>query len=162
MSSNREITQTDIDQAQESWANGLIAIGKAHVDGGDAKAIAAELLRDLYGFQTGDGVVLFKPTKASHVPFRSTFESALSYFVGGEDGIAEDQGFALQPWIKIEFLNHKILYHDTLALAMGHYIFHSLQGDEVKVEYTFGYIKDHDDQLKIILQHSSLPYSIDS
>ena len=162
MSSNKEITHNDIDQAQKKWANGLIAIGKAHVDGGDAKAIAEQMIRDLYGFQTGDGVVLFKPTKASHVPFRSTFESALSYFVGGEGIITEDQGFALQPWVKIEFQNNNILYHGSLALAMGHYIFHSLQGDEVKVEYTFGYIKDHDDHLKIILQHSSLPYSIDS
>ena len=32
-------------------------------------------------------------------------------------------------------------------------------GEVTKVEYTFGYVKADDGELKIILQHSSLPYS---
>ena len=42
---------------------------------------------------------------------------------------------------------------------MGHYIFTNKDGDETKAEYTFGYIKDDKGNLRIVLQHSSLPYS---
>ena len=48
---------------------------------------------------------------------------------------------------------------ETTALAMGNYFFTATKGDVIKVEYTFGYIKDGDGALRIILHHSSIPYS---
>jgi hypothetical protein len=42
---------------------------------------------------------------------------------------------------------------------MGNYFFTELDGTEIKVEYTFGYIKDSDGRLKINLHHSSIPFS---
>jgi len=42
---------------------------------------------------------------------------------------------------------------------MGNYFFTGTDGDETKVEYSFGYTKDEDGNLKIVLHHSSLPYS---
>jgi hypothetical protein len=39
------------------------------------------------------------------------------------------------------------------------YFFTPKEGKEVKVEYTFGYIKGKDGKLKINLHHSSLPYT---
>ena len=47
-----------------------------------------------------------------------------------------------------------------MALAMGNYFFTDLNGNKTKVEYTFAYIKHDIGDLKIILHHSSLPYSI--
>jgi hypothetical protein len=47
-----------------------------------------------------------------------------------------------------------------VALVMGNYLFTDLNGDKTKVEYTFAYIKDDSEELKIILHHSSLPYSL--
>ena len=44
------------------------------------------------------------------------------------------------------------------AIAMGNYFFTDLQGNEAKVEYTFGY-KFIGGQLKIDLHHSSFPYN---
>ena len=43
---------------------------------------------------------------------------------------------------------------------MGNYFFQSIDGgDEVKVEFTFGYVKDKDSNLLINLHHSSIPYT---
>ena len=45
------------------------------------------------------------------------------------------------------------------ALAMGNYYFTDKNGKTVKVEYSFGYIKDNNGDLKINLHHSSFPYA---
>jgi hypothetical protein len=44
------------------------------------------------------------------------------------------------------------------AIAMGNYYFTTVDGDEVKVEYTFGYTLVGGN-LKIDLHHSSFPYN---
>lgn len=41
---------------------------------------------------------------------------------------------------------------------MGEYFFTTTDGEDVKVEYSFGYIRDANGDLKINLHHSSLPY----
>ena len=40
---------------------------------------------------------------------------------------------------------------------MGNYFFTTPEGEEVKVEYTFGYITDSEGKLRINLHHSSMP-----
>ena len=46
------------------------------------------------------------------------------------------------------------------AVAMGDYVFtDATSGDEVRVEYTFGYRKNKDGKCRIFLHHSSVPYS---
>ena len=152
------ITNEAIVDAQKKWANGLVAIGQAFKNGEDYKALASALISELYGYQMDDGIVLFKPTKAAEVPFRASFESALSYFVGGNDDFKEDQGFALTPWKNIDFHNHNTYFHHDMAVVMGYYMFTSAANDLVRVEYTFGYVLDEHGQLKIILHHSSLPF----
>ena len=43
---------------------------------------------------------------------------------------------------------------------MGNYFFQSVDdSDEVKVEFTFGYVKDKDNNLLINLHHPSIPYT---
>ena len=82
----------------------------------------------------------------------------MSYFIGGS--VSEDKGFALKPWKKINFDERKIIILNELALSMGNYFFQSVDGcDAVKVEYTFGYVKDNDNNLLINLHHSSIPYT---
>ncbi len=58
----------------------------------------------------------------------------------------------------VRFENVKTFIHGNTALAMGNYYFTTTGGDEVKVEYSFGYVKDKDNNLKIVLHHSSLPF----
>lgn len=113
------IIAAEILAAQETWGKGIVAIGKAHTDGGDYKAIAAGHVDTLYGYD--EGAVLFKPTKAADQQFRLTEEDALSYFVGGKVG--EDHGCALQPWTAVRFENAGIIIDSDSATAMGNYFF---------------------------------------
>lgn len=150
------ITAEEVAQAQQTWGEGIVAIGKAFTDKGDFVAAAEKHLDELYNFQAGD--VLFKPTKAAETQFRMDRESALSYFVGGNEKYAEDHGFAIHPWTKVRFENAATYLHGDYAVAMGNYFFTQTDGTDVKVEYTFGYNKV-DGKLKINLHHSSVPFS---
>jgi len=150
------ITEKDVINAQETWANEIVAIGKAYKSKGDYKAVAANTVDTLYGYD--EGTVLFKPTKASEGQFRLTEEDAVSYFVKGK--VAEDKGFALQPWSKVRFENAGISVACNDAVTMGNYYFTDANtGKETKVEYTFGYRKNNDGKLLIDLHHSSLPFN---
>jgi len=73
--------------------------------------------------------------------------------------LEEDHGFALQPWSKVRFENEDFLLMTDYAIAMGNYYFTDAHtGKEVQVEFTFGYIKNSNEDLLINLHHSSLPY----
>ena len=151
-------TEQEVLDVQQQWSNGLIAVGKAYTEKNNYKKVAEDLVSNLYAYDYGQ--VLFKPTKASDVKFRITKEGAVSYFVGNNDNYPEDKGFALEPWIKVKFDNAGIIINNNIAMAMGKYTFTSLKGESVNVEYTFVYEKEKDGKLKIVLHHSSLPYSI--
>ena len=102
--------------------------------------------------------ILFKPTKAKIIQFRSSFEKALSYFIGGENAAcSEDKGFALEPWSKVKFENSGFIIEDSRAIAMGNYFFTKQDGSLVKVEYTFSYVL-RGSKLFIDVHHSSLPF----
>lgn len=152
-----EITAEEITQAQQAWGEGIVAIGKVFTDGGDYSKVAEDHIDTLYAFQSGP--VLFKPTKAADKQFRLTREEALSYFVAGNEKFTEDHGFAIQPWVKVRFENAATFLHGDYAVAMGNYFFTQLDGEETKVEYSFGYVKDDAGKLRINLHHSSLPFS---
>ena len=154
--SNNCITEKDVIDAQETWANAIVAIGKEYKNKGDYKAVAANTVDTLYGYD--EGKVLFKPTKALDGQFRLTEEEALSYFVKGK--VAEDTGFALQPWSKVRFENAGVSVGCSDAVTMGNYYFTDANtGKETKVEYTFGYRRNNDGKLLIDLHHSSLPFN---
>ena len=150
------ITELEVIKAQELWAQNVIEIGNLYIKKEDYKSRASFFVKQFYAFDIGD--VLFKPTLASEKQFRCTYDDALSYFIGGH--ISEDKGFALKPWEKINFGERKIIILKEIALSMGNYFFQSVDGsDEVKVEFTFGYVKDKDNNLLINLHHSSIPYT---
>lgn len=149
------LSTADVVKAQEAWGRGIVAIGQVFQDGGDFTAAASAHIKKHYDY--AQGPVLFKPTLAAVVPFRASFESALSYFVGGDSRWSEDTGFAIKPWTNVRFDNHQIVTFGDRAIAMGHYYFTTLTGDEVKVEYTLGFVK-RGNSVKIFLQDSSLPF----
>ncbi|MFQ3788954.1 phosphoribosyl-AMP cyclohydrolase [Halomonas sp. A29] len=150
-----QITEEDVIHAQQVWGEAIVAIGEAYTSQEDYEALAEEVIDRLYGYD--EGSVLFKPTKAAEEQFRSSKEEALSYFVTGS--VPEDHGFAIQPWSDVRFENDGIILDEDSALAMGNYYFTDANsGDEVKVEFTFGYFQDEDGDLRIRLHHSSLPY----
>ena len=145
------ISTAEVEAAQKGWGEGIVKIGKAK----DARKAAIAHLDKFYAFDHGQ--VLFKPTLASVDQFRGTKKEALSYFIGQD--LAEDKGFALAPYTKVRWENEGIITDDDSAMAMGNYFFTTKNGEEIKVEYSFGYIKDEDGNVKINLHHSSMPYS---
>ena len=149
------ITRQDVEEAQEKWGQGIVEISKEYDNGGDFVKRAELHINSLYDYK--DGNVLFKPTFASEIQFRSTFEAALSYFVGENGVCPEDSGFAIKGWTKVRFQNDDVIIHGSTALAMGNYFFTNSEGDEVKVEYSFGYTNDSEGNLRICLHHSSVP-----
>lgn len=149
------VSEADINIAQKAWGDGIVAIASAHLAGGDYVGIARKHVETLYAY--GISTVLFKPTLASVEQFRPNFESALSYFVASNNACPEDKGFAIKGWTNVRFENSDIILRDDSAVAMGNYFFTTPEGDEVKVEYTFGYIVDSSDNLRINLHHSSMP-----
>ncbi len=152
------ITEAEVVEAQQEWGAGIVKIGKVYSDGGNHKQAAIEHIQNLYGYDFSS--VLFKPTLASEEQFRGTFDAALSYFVGGNETYQEDKGFALAPYTKVRWENSGIINNScTMAIAMGNYYFTKTDGEEVKVEYTLGYIKDATGKLRIVVHKSALPYS---
>jgi hypothetical protein len=150
------ISEEDVVRAQKEWGEAIVSIGRAYTEKKNYQALAAQVVNNLYAYD--EGTVLFKPTKAAERQFRLNKTDAVSYFVKGN--IHEDHGFALQPWSKVRFENAGIDVGSRSAIAMGNYYFTDAKtGKEVKVEFTFGYIKDDRGKLLINLHHSSLPFT---
>lgn len=136
------ITKDLIVSAQEEWGNGVVLLGKSQIS-------ATDFVKKMYAQE-----VVMKPTMAKEQAFRTNHNDIISYFVSGH--IKEDTGFALKPWTSVRFENEKILLWQNQAFAVGHYFFTDVDGNDVKVEYSFGYILN-EGMLKINLHHSSLP-----
>ena len=150
------ITKDQVLEAQEKWGSGVVKIGSLKHSRSECEAFASSFLDERYAF--GLGTVIFKPTKCEFEQFRPTKSQAQSYFIAGDNRACdEDKGFAIQPWTKVRFENAGIILEEKRAIAMGNYFFTDLDGNEAKVEYTFGY-KLVGDELKIDLHHSSFPY----
>lgn len=149
------ITEQEVNAAQKTWGEAIVAIGSAFTEKKDFEKVASNTVDSLYGYEQGE--VLFKPTKAAEDQFRGTADEAKSYFVKGI--VEEDKGFAIQPWTNVRFENSDVTIDSDSALAMGNYFFtDGNTGKDAKVEYTFGYFKDKDCKLRINLHHSSFPY----
>ncbi|MDP3462516.1 MAG: hypothetical protein Q8S18_06990 [Bacteroidales bacterium] len=155
--SNQTISEQEVLDAQQAWGEGIVKIGKAYTDSADYVTIATDHINNFYGYKSG--LVLFKPTLASVVQFRTSFDGALSYFVAGNPNYPEDHGFAIKPWSNVRWESTGIIIQGNMAVAMGNYYFTPARGgDEVKVEYSFAYTKNTDGQLSIVLHDSHLPY----
>ena len=143
---------------QKEWANSIISIGKAFLNKQDYLDITDKFLDRLYFFNKGK--VLFKPTKASHKQFRRSKNEFISYFIGHDKVSDEDKGFALEPWKSIYFENFDTIFFENILISMGNYFFTNYQDEQIKVEYSFGYMLDNKSILKIVFHHSSVPYKV--
>ncbi|MEP5938779.1 MAG: phosphoribosyl-AMP cyclohydrolase [Erythrobacter sp.] len=152
------ITAEDVAAAQQGWGEGIVNIGQVHTDEGDVTQAATDHINTFYAYEDGADI-LFKPTLAAEDQFRGTFEEALSYFIGTEG--TEDGGFAIAPYTAVRWENEGTVIDEdaNTAMAMGNYFFTGTDGNETKVEYTFGYTRNDAGELVINLHHSSLPFS---
>ena len=154
------ITQAEVEAAQQAWGQALVQISTDYAEGGidQARATAESVLDAAYGYDLGP--VLFKPT-LTEAPqtFRTTREGALAYFVGHDDGFAEDTGFALKGWTDVEIENAAIFIVGNTAMTMGNVHITGPDGTVTTVDKTWGFQRDAAGDLRIVLHHSSLPYS---
>ena len=153
------ITIVEVEAAQKAWSNALVAISTEYDSNGKAAAtrIAERAIDTAYGYNMGP--VLFKPTlAAAPTTFRTTREGALSYFVGGNPKYPGDSGFALKHWRSYKIDNAAILITGNSAISMGNVALTDSKGNVTVVDKTFGFVRDGEGKLRIVLHHSSLPY----
>lgn len=157
---NRAISEKEVLDAQKAWGDALVAISTTYDTKGQAaaKALAEKVIDEAYGYQFGS--VLFKPTLTlAPQTFRTTRAGALAYFVGGDPAFPMDKGFALRGWRKVEIKNAGIFINGNTATTMGNVMLTDKQGKTTTVDKTWQFIKDDRGKLRIILHHSSLPYT---
>lgn len=153
------ITIVEVEAAQKAWGDALVAISIEHDSNGKAAAtqIAERAIDTAYGYNMGP--VLFKPTlAAAPTTFRTTREGALSYFVGGNTKYPGDSGFAQKHWRSYKIDNAAILITGNSAISMGNVTLTDSKGNVTVVDKTFGYVRDGEGKLRIVLHHSSLPF----
>lgn len=157
---HKNITLSEVEAAQKGWCAALVKIATDYANGGRdrAAATAAAVIDSAYGY--ADGAVLFKPTLASgEQTFRTTREGALAYFVGGNPKFPQDSGFALKGWTSCEIENAAIYIDGDIALTQGNVTLTNAKGEKTTVDKTWGFHKNDDGSVRIVLHHSSLPYS---
>ena len=153
------ITETELAAARQAWGDALVSISKAfEADGIDgARALADSVLDAAYGYNMGD--VLFKPTLASgEKTFRPTKKGALSYFVGHDEDFPLDGGFGIKGWRECVSETAAFFIEGDVAMWMGWVTMTDKDGNVTKVDKSWGYKKDAEGNLRIVLHHSSLPY----
>ncbi|GCL42971.1 hypothetical protein [Dolichospermum planctonicum] len=157
---NISITESEVLAAQKAWGNALVNISTTYDQEGIAAArtLAKKVIDELYAYQSG--LVLFKPTLTTgDQTFRTTHKGALSYFVGGDSSFPQDTGFALKGWRKVEIRNAGIFIDGNTATTMGNVDITDKTGKVTTVDKTWQFIKGNNGKLRIIVHHSSLPYS---
>lgn len=154
------VTEADVLAAQRIWGDALVKISTDYDSKGiaAAKASAEAALDGAYGYQLG--AVLFKPTlTTAPQTFRVDREGALAYFVGGNPKYPNDTGFALKGWRSWEMQNIAMQLRGDTAIAMGNLKLTDKNGKVTVVDKTWGYARDDQGVLRIVLHHSSLPVS---
>lgn len=154
------ITEAEVLAAQKGWGEALIQISNDYTSSGyaKAKATATAVLDAAYGYNMGP--VLFKPTlTVTPQTFRVTKEGALSYFVGGDAKYPKDSGFAIKGWKKVDVENAAIHINGDVASTIGNVIFTDKDGKKTTVDKTWTFKKDNMGKIRIVVHHSSLPYS---
>lgn len=157
---NQSISEAEVVGAQKAWCQALVDISSAYEKDGQpaAKALAEKVIDSAYGYQMG--AVLFKPTlTVAQQTFRTTRDGALAYFVGGDPTYPQDKGFALKGWTKCESQNAGIFITGDSATSMGNVMVTNKDDKVTTVDKTWTYVKDDAGNLRIVVHHSSLPYT---
>ena len=157
------ITQSEVEQAQQGWCDALLTISAAYQTGGvkAAKVEAAAVIDTAYAFDIGP--VAFKPTYTTGPEtFRTTREGAMAYFIGPDESIplfGDNQGFATyRHWVDCQVENYVVQLMGNTANTMGLFRLTDSNGQSALVEKTLTYLRDREGQLEIVLHHSSAPF----
>ena len=150
---NTRITEAEIVEFQKGYGISIVAIGNTYRNGGDFELAASNHIQKYYGFD--DGKVLFKPTFAEDEPVRTTFEGALSFFIGENESYPTDEGFALTRWTQVKWKNAGIINDENIAIAMGRTTYIDEDDNELVKDYTMCFKKDANGKLHLIAHKAS-------
>ena len=162
------ISKKDIRAAINAWTGALVSISQTYKEQGfdAAEDLAGDVIDGAYAYQLG--AVAFKPTWAyGETTFRTTRDGAISYFVGGNDNF-DDPGFAIgnkpdpitgqrSPWDDAWFDRSVMRLDGNTATVQGLLYTKDEAGNLSYVDKTWGYQKDSDGTVRIVLHHSSTP-----
>jgi hypothetical protein len=157
---NTNVTEAEVLAAQKAWGEALVSISTTYEEQGlpAAKALAGKIIDAAYGYQMG--TVLFKPTlTVAPQTFRTTRAGALAYFVGDDANFPKDKGFALNGWRKVEIQNAGVFIDGNVATTMGNVMITDKTGKVTTVDKTWKFLKDSNGKLRIVVHHSSLPFT---
>ena len=163
------ISAKEVRAAHKGWTDALVSISQTNKKKGieAAKVLAGDVIDGAYAYQLG--AVAFKPTWASgDSSFRTTREGAVSYFVGDNDNF-DDLGYAIgnkpdpvtgerSAWKKAWFDRSVMRLDGNTATVQGFMYTKDEAGNVSYVDKTWGYQKDDDGTVRIVLHHSSSPY----
>ena len=163
------ISAKEVRAAYEGWTDAVVSISQTNnKEGFDAaKALAGDVIDGAYAYELG--AVAFKPTWAfGDTTFRTTRDGAVSYFVGGDKNF-DDLGFGLgnkpdpvtgerSPWEQAWFDRSVIRLDGNTATVQGLLYTKDEAGNVGYVDKTWGYQKDDDGTVRVVLHHSSSPY----
>lgn len=153
----KQFTDDMVTQTLQTWCDNVVHIGKVHMEGGDLTIAANKVLSDNYDYDNGK--VLFKPTLAfGNQTFRPTKESALAYFIGGNNSFPDDKGFKLKPWVKVWYNKLDYILHGDLAILQCNVHFIGADDSHIFVNKSYVFKICDDGKIRIILHQSSLPY----
>lgn len=150
------MTRNNIDSTLAKWKEGLLEIAKLNKEGKDYKTKAKKFIKEIYAYDNHE--VLFKPTLASKKMFRDTLDGAVSYFIADNPNFPEDNGFALNDWVDLEFENTGYILDENISIVMGNKHLTKSNGEKVVANYTMGFKRNDEGNLQIVLHHSSLPF----
>jgi len=157
---NNNISVEEVKKAIDGWGAALLAISAEYETNGAAAArtLAENVVDSAYGYNMG--AVLFKPTLTSgDQTFRTNRQGAIAYFVGGDARFPNDGGFAIKGWKRFDYRKAAIYINGDMALTMGNVMLTDSNGKVTTVDKTWGFKKDNKGNLRIVLHHSSLPYT---
>ena len=167
---DNQIKRKEVNAAQKAWTNALVSISQTYKNEGfeAAEDLAGAVIDGAYDYQAGP--VAFKPTWAfGNTTFRTGRKGAVSYFVGGNKKF-KDLGFAIgnkpdpdtdtrSPWAKAWTENAVIRLDGDTATSMGWLYTKDEAGNVSKVDKTWTWRKDDEGNLRVVVHHSSTPYS---
>ncbi len=158
------ITVNEVLEAQRGWCSALLANSEAYQKGGfkAAEVKASGVIDAAYAYQYGP--VAFKPTYAiGEGTFRQDRAGALAYFVGPDPSIKQfgkNQGFATyRHWKSCEIVDELVQLFGQTANTMGFVKVVDSKGVEGIVEKTWTFLRTPNGSLRIVLHHSSAPFS---
>ena len=130
---SNNITIDEVRTSQTDWGRGLTDISWAYRNGYDFEAVASDVFNSLYGHDYD--YVLFN---------------------GMENPLKNSTGL---DYISVLFEEGMLITNGNQALWTGRVHMANSAGEVTTVEKTFGYFRDTNGDLRINLQHSSLPFN---